>query len=1528
MWGAKAVTGSDTAADSNTRVARLLLLAAVFVAVVATGVVAVAETGDELEPTLSEDAERWNATASSGVATSVVYENGRAFFSTTDTVEALNAETGEKLWVAEVAQGGFSPKPAVADGTVYAVGDDGNITALDTESGDVEWVFEAGSQVRSPPRVADGSVLFGDSGGTVYALDGETGRIKWEFTNPSDEIRPIEVYDNRVYVGSADDTVYAIELDDGGFVWSYTLDGGAIHEMDIQDGVLYTASENLQSRDTVLYAIDADDGTPEWSTEVEGFDVVVDGEYVYYRNVGDDEVKARSAADGEKRWSVGLDGRPTAPEFVDGSVYIGTEDFDEPAVYQLDGETGEIVSTVDTESAIREPPRFWENTLYVTDISPGVYAFDISGDVSEPELVIEPFDEQFPDGTAGDDYGEVEIIVEETAGVETNGLEVTVELFRNEDELVFDETIDGVELRGQTVPFEFDVGTLAEPGFYMVVVTADADNADLEMGFGGFELEPAADEPRGTITLEDPIYETQSTFDVEYSFEDTLGGDAFVLIRNDASDEFVGEIVTESGTLTVEADAVGGLEDGDTISAELYNTPDVEILLDEDSVLVGTDEELAAMFDYEPPIPEPDEPVTFDAGDSVSPDGEILEYRWDFTGDETVDDRTTEPTTTHTFDEPGDYGVTLEIKNEAGETAETTRTVTVEPAEKEPQGTITLEDPIYETQSTFDVEYSFENTAEDTAVIGVGKTEADPEEVLFEHVEVDGSIQVDVEEIGGLEAGDEVRAAIWDSQGDYRDVEPRTDDVSTSEIGDRPIIVEPLDEDSVIVRAEREPRPRPAPSDPAFFEVDIDANESRLDVVEGEEIVLVADVTNTGDRLGRTQLRAGVGDTSDTARIELFGGRSTTVEFAFTAELDHDGEDAFVVSEDDEETLPVSVRPPAPANFSVAIDRNASTLDVFDGENATLVVDVTNTGDEPGTQMLLAGVDDDRVATELSLDGGETGTVDLSFAAALEDDGEPANVRSRNDSETTPLNVSIPAPANFTVDIDRNASTLDVFEGELVTAVATVTNVGDEEGTQVVALTDNETVLDSRSVSLERNASETTVFEWDTTGVESGERGLAVRTLNDTDSERVGVYAHEPERSIEETNLSADDTTTVSVTAAFDEPTNFTVADSFDAFDDVSIVDDDGATLSGVTDANDELFASYTDRERATVVFEVGLADGASAGVHSFDGLVDVDGDRIPTVGDDAIEVALDEASVPERSIDDEVVSGGESTTVSIHLAFSEPTEFTVVEMFDAFDDVAIVDDDGADFSSVTDANDELFASYTDREQATLTAEVTTGANASDGDEFVFDGFVDVGGSQTSVDGPDTIAVVESPADVDVVHAERAEITSGNAVGNAQVEFTDDSPVDSVTFDESTTGHSTVTAFDAVPESLGETAGTPVSVVRITVPDAATDTGATVRFRVPVEHVESAAADVDTETLQVVHFTDGEWEVLDTEIVDQTAGAFVLEAETDGFSHFAVTADDGGTSWLPLFAVVALAFVGVGFAVWRRVGTTGRQADA
>lgn len=88
----------------------------------------------------------------------------------------------------------------------------------------------------------------------------------------------------------------------------------------------------------------------------------------------------------------------------------------------------------------------------------------------------------------------------------------------------------------------------------------------------------------------------------------------------------------------------------------------------------GDNESPLAAFTYSPQEPTVGEPVTF-TDQSEDPDGQLVNRSWDF-GDGT--EPRTDTSVTHTFQDAGSYEVTLTVTDEAGATADQSKTVDVE----------------------------------------------------------------------------------------------------------------------------------------------------------------------------------------------------------------------------------------------------------------------------------------------------------------------------------------------------------------------------------------------------------------------------------------------------------------------------------------------------------------------------------------------------------------------------------------------------------------------------------------------------------------------------------------------------------------------------------------------------------------------------------------------------------------------------------------------------------------------------------
>ncbi|WP_255191394.1 right-handed parallel beta-helix repeat-containing protein [Natronobeatus ordinarius] len=156
-------------------------------------------------------------------------------------------------------------------------------------------------------------------------------------------------------------------------------------------------------------------------------------------------------------------------------------DFETLSLWTFDADEGEwepiADSSVDPERGVV--------TANVTEFS----TFGAFATPSNAAIEIGDFADQFPNGEADDDYGTVEIPVEETAGVDTDDLAVSLELVGDTTGTVFDETADAGSLgAGSNTTVAFDVGTIDVPDSYAATVTAVADNAEEATRIESFEV--------------------------------------------------------------------------------------------------------------------------------------------------------------------------------------------------------------------------------------------------------------------------------------------------------------------------------------------------------------------------------------------------------------------------------------------------------------------------------------------------------------------------------------------------------------------------------------------------------------------------------------------------------------------------------------------------------------------------------------------------------------------------------------------------------------------------------------------------------------------------------------------------------------------------------------------------------------------------------------------------------------------------------------------------------------------------------
>ncbi|HET6175666.1 MAG TPA: PQQ-binding-like beta-propeller repeat protein [Candidatus Sulfotelmatobacter sp.] len=299
--------------------------------------------------------------------------------------------------------------PSLANGAIYIGSRDGNLYAVDSESGTQKWKFDAKSRVSSTPAVSGGIVYFGAYDGNFYAVDAASGGLKWKFKTEGEKrfagkhlhgVQPIVetmpdpfdcylsspvVWNGAVYVGSGDGNIYSLNAATGALNWKFKT-GDVVHASPaIADGTLF-----IGSWDSYFYALDAATGKekrrfktgedPDIHNQVgiQSSAAVVDG--MVYFGCRDSHLYALDAGTGEKKWAFSGNGSWVvgSPAVKDGRVYFPTSDTS--LLVAADAKSGEVKQKTEFNHwYLYSSPAVVGNMLYIGSTQGKLVAVDLGG---------------------------------------------------------------------------------------------------------------------------------------------------------------------------------------------------------------------------------------------------------------------------------------------------------------------------------------------------------------------------------------------------------------------------------------------------------------------------------------------------------------------------------------------------------------------------------------------------------------------------------------------------------------------------------------------------------------------------------------------------------------------------------------------------------------------------------------------------------------------------------------------------------------------------------------------------------------------------------------------------------------------------------------------------------------------------------------------------------------------------------------------------------------------------------------------
>lgn len=281
-----------------------------------------------------------------------VYAAGKLYaVDNNGNVFALDADTGRMLWKRRVGRLNAS-SPAYHKNRLYIVNlVPGHIVKLDARTGRVLWKRSLPGRAESSPLVLGRSVYFGCEDGKLYSLSTRNGNVRWT-TQLGGPVKASPAFRNGVlFVGDYGGYMNAVRASTGKLLWQSGSLGPGLGA----SGQFYSTPAVAFGRvyagnnDGRVYSYDQADGALAWSHSTGGY--VYSGPTVasttstpptVYIGSFDGNVYALNARNGETRWSHSAGGQVIGSLSAIGEIVYVAE-FNHTTTYGFDMKTGKPV---------------------------------------------------------------------------------------------------------------------------------------------------------------------------------------------------------------------------------------------------------------------------------------------------------------------------------------------------------------------------------------------------------------------------------------------------------------------------------------------------------------------------------------------------------------------------------------------------------------------------------------------------------------------------------------------------------------------------------------------------------------------------------------------------------------------------------------------------------------------------------------------------------------------------------------------------------------------------------------------------------------------------------------------------------------------------------------------------------------------------------------------------------------------------------------------------------------------------------
>jgi outer membrane protein assembly factor BamB len=176
--------------------------------------------------------------------------------------------TPRAIWTTKVGKSlGFDFRPSYTAGRIYVASGDGNVTALDEDTGKVIEHVDTKHRLSGGIETGDGMFVVGTMKGDVLGYD-IGGKERWEAKVAGEVIAPAAISNKVVVVRTADGRIFGLGADDGKRKWIYQRPPPALL-LRSESGVLAIGRDVVAGvANGKLIALDIEDGKQTWDVTV------------------------------------------------------------------------------------------------------------------------------------------------------------------------------------------------------------------------------------------------------------------------------------------------------------------------------------------------------------------------------------------------------------------------------------------------------------------------------------------------------------------------------------------------------------------------------------------------------------------------------------------------------------------------------------------------------------------------------------------------------------------------------------------------------------------------------------------------------------------------------------------------------------------------------------------------------------------------------------------------------------------------------------------------------------------------------------------------------------------------------------------------------------------------------------------------------------------------------------------------------------------------------------------------------------